>query len=155
MQIGTNKWAVGKRKDLNQDYQFIPLRIMAENAQKLGMLLEPLRGRYAKYTIPPTHPLAPVQAAILEQAPPPGTIGRHALVLRDGKTRTNEWTQIPPGADIKTLELTEGQAVMLRHCYLRRSASIGPQGLADGWDRLGMGERRDDEKRPKRKIFPG
>lgn len=149
MQIGTNKWAVGKRKDLNQDYQFIPLRIMAENAEKLGMELEELAGDYAKYTIPSNHPLAPVQAAIINQAPPPGAIGRHALVLHD------EWTQIPPGASVKTLKLTEGQAMMLRHCYLRRSASIGPQGLADGWDRLGMGERRDDDKRPKRKIFPG
>ncbi|HEX8326837.1 MAG TPA: hypothetical protein VF629_04805 [Hymenobacter sp.] len=79
-----------------------------------------------------------------------GSSGRHALVLDD------EWSQIPPNAQVAALALTPGQAVMLRHCYLRRrSASIGLQGLADGLDRVGMGERRDEKNRPKRLIFPG
>lgn len=148
-QIGTSKWAVGTRKGLGQDYQFIPLRIMADNATKQAMDLWPLSGRYAKYAIAPTHPLAPVQAAILAQSNQHGSHGRHALVLHD------EWSQIPPGADIKPLALTPAQAVLVRHCYLRRSASIGIQGLADGWDRKGMGERRDKNNRPHRNIFPG
>jgi len=148
-QIGTRQWAVGTRKGLDQDYQFIPLRIMAENAKKLSMDLEALAGDYAKYAIAPTHPLAPVQAAILNQMKPHKAHGRHALVLHD------EWSQIPPGADVKPLALTPGQAVMVRHCYLRRSASIGIQGLADGWDRKGMGERRDENNRPHRDIYPG
>ncbi|WP_223648591.1 phospholipase effector Tle1 domain-containing protein [Hymenobacter psoromatis] len=146
-QIGTQQWAVGVRKGLGQDYQFIPLRIMADNAAKEAMSLQPLSGDYAKYAIAPTHPLAPVQAAILAQVGPHGSHGRHALVL------AGEWSQVPPGADIKPLALTPGQAVLVRHCYLRRSASIGWQGLGDG--RLGMGERRDDDNRPHRKIFPG
>lgn len=148
-QTGTRKWAVGTRKDLDQQYQFIPLRIMAENAAKQAMLLWPRQGRYAKYAIAPTHPLAPVQAAIMAQVDTHKTTGRYALVL------ANEWSQVPPGADTKPLALTAGQAVMLRHCYLRRSASIGLQGLADGFDRVGMGERRDQEKRPHRNIYPG
>jgi hypothetical protein len=148
-QIGTSKWAIGTRKGLDEQYQYIPLRIMAENATKLKMELEPLAGDYAKYTIGPRHPLAPVQAAILKQVGPPGTNGRHALVLHD------EWSQIPSGADIKPLAITPAQAVMVRHCYLRRSASIGIQGLSDGWDRKGMGEQRDKQKRPHRDIYPG
>ncbi|HEX8504087.1 MAG TPA: DUF2235 domain-containing protein [Hymenobacter sp.] len=148
-QIGTNKWSIGKRTGLDQQYQFIPLRIMAENAKKLGMDLEALTGRYAKYAIAPTHPLAPVQAAILAKVSGHGSSGRHALVL------AGEWGQIPPNAQVAALALTPQQAVMLRHCYLRRSASIGVQGLADGTDRIGMGERRDENNRPKRKIFPG
>ena len=146
-QIGTSKWAVGTRKGLDQDYQFIPLRIMADNAVKTAMSLWPLNGRYAKYAIAPTHPLAPVQAAIMAQVSRHGAHGRHALVLHD------EWSQIPPGAEVKALALTPAQAVMVRHCYLRRSASIGIQGMGDG--RIGMGERRDKKNRPLRKIFPG
>jgi len=150
MQIGTTQWSVGKRKNLNQDYQFIPLRIMAENAKKFAMLLESLSGRYAKYAIAATHPLAPVQAAILSQIGPHGSKGRHALVLH------NEWSQLPPNnKPPEVLRITPAQAVMVRHCYLRRSASIGFQGLADGLDRIGMGERRDKKNRPHRTIFPG
>jgi len=144
-QIGTSKWAIGVRKDLNQDYQFIPLRIMAENATKEAMSLWSLRGRYAKYSIVPTHPLAPVQAAIMNQVSQHGAHGRHALVL------AGEWSQ----AQVSNLAITPGQAVMVRHCYLRRSASIGIQGLADGLDRVGMGERRDKNKRPHRDIYTG
>ncbi len=146
-QIGTTKWAIGKRKDLNQDYQFIPLRIMADNAKKVDMDLWYIGGRYAKYAIAATHPLAPVQAAIMARVSQHGSSGRHALVLSD------EWSQILPNTRPEVLALTPGQAVMLRHCYLRRSASIGIQGLSDG--RLGMGERRDSNNRPHRKIFPG
>ena len=148
-QTGTHKWAVGTRKGLDQQYQFIPLRIMAENACELSMDLEALAGDYAKYAIAATHPLAPVQAAIMVQVGPHGASGRHALVLHD------EWSQIPPGADVKALALTPEQAVMVRHCYLRRSGSIGLQGLADGFDRVGMGERRDNKNRPHRDIYPG
>ena len=148
-QTGTHKWAMGTRKGLDQQYQFIPLRIMAENACKLSMDLEALAGDYAKYAIAATHPLAPVQAAIMAQVGPNGASGRHALVLHD------EWSQIPPGADVKPLTLTPEQAVMVRHCYLRRSGSIGLQGLADGFDRVGMGERRDNKNRPHRDICPG
>ena len=146
-QVGTRQWAVGKRKGLDQQYQFIPLRIMADNAKDFSMDLWPLSGRYAKYAIAPTHPLALVQAAILKQVGPHGSHGRHALRLE------NEWFQVPPGAQVASLALTPEQAVMVRHCYLRRSASIGAQGMGDG--RLGMGERRDDDNRPHRKIFPG
>ena len=147
-QVGTRQWAVGVRKNLGQDYQFIPLGIMAESALQKAMELEALAGDYAKYAIAPSHPLAPVQAAILAQVNY-GATGRHALVLKD------EWSQIPPNADVKSLALTPNQAVVLRHCYLRRSASIGFQGLADGLERIGMGERRDKKHRPHRKIFPG
>ena len=147
-QIGTERWAVGVRKGLGQDYQFIPLRIMVESAKQKAMELEALSGRYAKYAIALSHPLAPVQAAILAQVSYSAT-GRYALVL------AGEWTQIPPHADVKPLALSPNQAVLLRHCYLRRSASIGFQGLDDGLERIGMGERRDKQHRPHRKIFPG
>lgn len=146
-QIDTRRWAVGIRKHLGQDYQFIPLRIMAENAEKEAMSLWPRTNRYAKYAIASGHPLAPVQAAILAQVGQHGSHGRHALVL------PGEWSQVPPDTQVSPLALTPGQSVLVRHRYLRRSASTGFQGLDDG--RLGMGERRDDDHRPKRKIFLG
>ena len=148
-QIGTRKWVVGTRRNLNQDYQFIPLRIMADNARKVDMSLENLSGRFAKYTIPGNHPLTSVQAAILAQVGQHGASGRHALLL------AGETAQVPPNALRTQLPLSAEQARLLRNRYLRRSASIGVQGLGDGWDRKGMGERRDEQERPHRLIFPG
>ena len=98
-QVGTHRWAVGKRENLGQDYQFIPLRIMAENATKEGMSLWPLSSRFAKYAISATHPLAPIQAAIQDQVSQHASTGRYALGLAD------EVCQMPPGAAFTTLPL--------------------------------------------------
>ena len=145
-QVATRRWAVGVRLGLRPDYQFIPLRIMADQARKYALDLEELSGDFTKYTVGVNHELAPVQAAILAKVLDHGGQGRHALVLDSG-----EW-QVPPDAQRTTLPLTPAQVLVLRHRYLHRSGSTGVQGLDDG--RIGMGERREDNL-PHRKIFPG
>lgn len=144
----TRHEATGVRLGLGPDYQFIPLRIMADNAQKVKMELEELSGDFAKYAIGGGHELAPVQAAILAQVSQHGSAGRHALTVA-GDT----W-QLPSGAQVTRLPLAPGQVVLLRHRYLHRSASTGTQGLNDGFGRIGMGERRA-QGRPHRQIYEG
>jgi hypothetical protein len=59
-----------------------------------------------------------------------------ALVLH------NECGQLPSNVrPAEVLRITPEQAVMVRHCYLHRSASIG------------MGERRDKGKRPPHHLY--
>ncbi|WP_223648588.1 hypothetical protein [Hymenobacter psoromatis] len=142
----TSHEATGVRLGLRPDYQFIPLRVMADQARQHEMNLFEIANRYAKYAIENGHELAPVQAAILAQVGQHGGTGRHALVLSSG-----EW-QLPPHAQITRLALTPTQVIVLRHRYLHRSASTGVQGLDDG--RFGMGERRQHGQ-PHRKIYTG
>jgi len=133
--------AVGLRRGLRYDYQFIPLGIMADCAQQHGgMSLAPLsnRGRYSKYTLLPGHPLLPVQSAIKAKVQGHGASGRHALKL-PGDTRLG--TQLPLGLE---------QVHLLRNRFMHRSAGLGF--WSDG--RKGMAERRENNQL-KREIFHG
>ena len=135
------QFVIGNRKGLRYDYQFIPLGIMADCAQQHGaMTLAPLttRGRFGKYTLPPGHPLLPVQSAIRDQVQEHGASGRHVLKLLDDAR---------PGM---RLALNPDQIRLLRHRFLHRSAGLGF--WSDG--RKGMGERRENDK-PKREVFHG
>lgn len=114
---------------------------MADCARQHGaMELSALnaQGRYGKYTLPPGHPLLPVQAAIRGQVQGHGASGRHALTLL-GDTR--------PGT---RLALGPDQVRLLRRHFLHRSAGLGF--WSDG--RKGMGERRENG-RLKREVFHG
>lgn len=143
----TRRWAVGTREDVRADYQLIPLALMADHARKEAMRLEAFVDDFVKYALPADHHLAPVQAAIAQGVADHWDTGRYALTLADGT-----W-QVPPGAAVTPLALTPAQVLVLRHGYLHRSASTGWQGTDDG--RFGMGERRDDDHRPHRTIYPG
>lgn len=137
----TREWLVGIRRGLRHEYHFIPLGIMATCARQQGsMTLAALTnsGRFGKYTLPPGHPLLPVQAAIQGQVQGHGASGRHSLKLL-GDTR--------PGV---LLALGPDQVRLLRHRFLHRSAGLGF--WSDG--RKGMGERRVNDKL-EREVFHG
>lgn len=144
--------AVGRRRGLTWEYQFIPLRVMADCASKL-MDLWPLTpgSRFERYALPPAHPLAPVLAAVLGQVAGHGEQGRHALQLPQDSTLAFETA---PAAAAAPLPVDAALARLVRNRYLHRSGSIGFQGLTDGWDRKGMGERRQHGQ-PHRLVFPG
>lgn len=138
--IYVRSWAVGKRR-LRNDYQFIPLAIMADHARQHGQMdmaaLTP-NGQFANYVLPAGHPLLPVKAVIEGQVSGHGASGHHGLILL-GDTRRG--TRLALGPD---------QVRLLRHYFLHRSAGLGF--WSDG--RKGMGERRVQDK-PEREIFHG
>jgi len=140
--------AVGRRLGLTWEYQFIPLRLMADCATQL-MLLEPLTpgSRFERYTLPDDHPLAPVQAAMLQEVAGHGVQGRHALQLPFDPNLAFEQPPTPV-----PLPIGWDLAKLVRNRYLHRSASRGLQGLSDG--RPGMGERRQHGQ-PHRLVFAG
>ena len=146
--LGTRYIPMTRRPKVLAGYQLIPLRIIADAAKQPGaMSLRELTEDYAKYTLPPTHKLAPVQARILAQVGRHGHAGRHVLFFAGDPVPAFRAAPKPA-----FFELPAGAARFVRHRYLHRSASTGIQGLNDG--RLGMGERRQDGQ-PHRDIFTG
>ena len=148
--LGTRYTPMARRPKVLAGYQLIPLRIMIDAAKQPGqMSLFPLslEGRFAKYALSPTHPLAQVQARIQAQVERHGHAGRHVLYF-DGDPAPAFRSAPKPAF----FELPAGEARFVRHAYLHRSGSTGIQGLNDG--RLGMGERHKDDQ-PHRDIFTG
>ena len=148
--LGTRYTPMARRPRVLAGYQLIPLGIMADAAREPGnMSLFPLslEGRFAKYALQPTHPLAQVPARILAQVGRHGHAGRHVLFFAGDPVPAFRAAPKPA-----FFELPAGAARFVRHRYLHRSASTGIQGLNDG--RLGMGERRQDGQ-PHRDIFTG
>jgi hypothetical protein len=95
-------------------------------------------GQSGKYTLPPAHPLLPVQSAIRSQVQGHGASGRHALKIL-GNTRPGTLPALSPD-----------QVRLLRRHFLPRSAGLGF--WSDG--RKGMGERRENDKL-KREVSHG
>ena len=143
-------YAVPCGTDLFYDASTTPqlgFAIMAEGAKNQGLELEALRGRFAKYSISSSHPLAPVQAAIQTHVDQHGASGRHVLKLPD-----EQQAGTALGLSIEQIRLLRGQ-------FLHRSANnqglgfgLGLNLLNDG--RTGMGERRKDGK-PYRHVYTG
>ena len=140
----------GRRRGLTWEYQFIPLRIMADCAGKL-MSLQGFIEDFEKYALLPEHPLAPVQAVVLAQVSQHGEQGRHVLQLPNDPSLPFE---TGPEAAVAALSLDFELVKMVRNRYLHRSSSRGFQGLLDGPSRVGMGERRLGRE-PHRLVFPG
>jgi hypothetical protein len=148
--LRTTHSAVGRRWGLTWECQFIPLAIMAEAAGKL-MTLQGFVEDFEKYALPADHPLTPVQQAIKQEVSKHGEQGRHALQLPYDPDLSFEEAPAPV---VTPLPVSFELVQLVRNRYLHRSASIGLQGLSDGWDRIGMGERRQAGK-PHRLVFTG
>jgi hypothetical protein len=140
----------GRRLGLTWEYQFIPLRIMADCAGKL-MRLQAFVEDFEKYALPPDHELIPMQAAVLAQVDQHGEQGRHVLQLPHDPSLPFDKG---PEPTFTKLLLDFELIKTVRNRYLHRSASRGFQGLLDGPSRVGMGERRKGN-RSYRVVFPG
>jgi hypothetical protein len=150
--IHTTYSYAGRRLDLTWEYQFIPLAIMADCAKNHSLDLLDLGpgSPFVKYSLPADHPLVHVQQVIKAQVAVHSEQGRHVLRFQHDPSLPFE----APAPAVVTLPLRYDLVQLVRNRYLHRSASKGFQGLDDGRERIGMGERRKDGQ-PHRLVFIG